>query len=155
MQYGKLGASKPHQVGIHNSPFLTAGRVKNRYHCPWLVCLSGVLLLYSFFQLRCSAKEKLKMEFLFPSEREGKREREPTSSLFKFYVFLLPCGMSHEQFDAELFLTVKPGATMGRSEPCRELKASESRPFTFSSSLTKYVCYYKLRYICTDCQFYK
>jgi len=76
MQYGKLEASKPHQVGIHNSPFLTAGRVKNRYHCPWLVCLSGVLLLYSFFQLRCSAKEKLKMEFLFPSEREGKRERE-------------------------------------------------------------------------------
>ena len=108
-----------HMDGIFLSgPVLTAGRVKNRYHCALLVYLSGVILLCSFFQMRCSAREKLKMEFLIPSERE------PTPSLFKFYVSLLHCRISHEQFYAVLFLSVKPGATMGRSEPRREQKAT-------------------------------
>ena len=39
-----------------SSPVLTADRVKNQYRCAWLVYLSGVILLCSFFQLRCWAK---------------------------------------------------------------------------------------------------
>ena len=38
---------------FHSSPVLTAGWVKIWYRCAWLVYLSGVILLGSFFQLRC------------------------------------------------------------------------------------------------------
>ena len=107
---------------LHSSPVLTAGWVKKWYYCRRLVYLSGVILLYSFFQLICWAIEKLKMEFLFPSKRKEKREREnPHPSLFPY------CRMSHEQFYAALFLPVKPGTTVGRSDPCLEHRATGYR----------------------------
>ena len=50
------------------------------------------------------------------------REREPTSLLFKFYSLE---RLSHVHFYAAIFLTVKPGATMGMSQSRREQIATE------------------------------
>ena len=52
-------------------------------------------------------QDKLKIEFLL---------------LFKSYVLLLPCWISHEQLYAALFRTVKPGATKSRPIPAASRK---------------------------------
>ena len=56
----KMWSWKAPSGGIfHSSPVLTTDQVKNRYHCARLVYLSGVILLCSFFQLRCRCVDKL------------------------------------------------------------------------------------------------
>ena len=108
-----VGILKAPPGGIFNSsPVLTDGRVENQCHCAWLVYLSGFILLCSFFQLRWSATESWKCNSCFLARERGRVRENPLLHMFKFYVSLLPCRISHEQFYNKLFLTVKPGYTL-------------------------------------------
>ena len=92
---------------FHSSLVLTADQVKNRYHCAWLVYLSRVILLCSFFQLRCLARISW---------------RWSSWLLFKSYVSLLPYRISYEQLYAALFRTVQSGAAMRGPIPAASRK---------------------------------
>ena len=48
-KWGVRSLKAPSGGIFHSNPVLTAGRVKNRYHCAWLVYLSRVILLCYFF----------------------------------------------------------------------------------------------------------
>ena len=53
MQYGVLRSLKALLRGIfHGSSDLTSGRVKNQYHCVWLVFPQGVKLLFQCTELK-------------------------------------------------------------------------------------------------------
>ena len=84
---------------FHRSPVLTAGWVKSRYHCAWLVYQLRVILLCSFISWDV---DKLISW------------RWSSCLLFNFYVSLLPCRISHEQLYAALLQAVEPWATTGR-----------------------------------------
>jgi len=109
---------------LHSSPVLTAGWVKKWYYCGRLVYLSAVILL-AVFLLSVDMLSYRKAEdgvLVFYQEKGKEREREnPHPSLFHY------CRMSHEQFYAALFLPVKPGTTVGRSDPCLEHRATGYR----------------------------